>query len=103
LTSKPITADATASSSELDGEQMAAPGEGEIARAQQDKTGFGEQADLSSNLEGKRAEQEEMRKEVRGEAEAGGEGEGDWGNRANVDVEEALGGRGVPVIVAVEE
>ncbi|MCJ1463910.1 hypothetical protein MMC07_002519 [Pseudocyphellaria aurata] len=69
--------------SNLDGEQMRAAGEGEIYKAQQEKTGFGEQGDLAAGLDRKREEQDRI-KEERGEK--GGEGE--------VDVEAAVGGRG---------
>lgn len=69
--------------SNTDGEQMRAAGEGEIYKAQQEKTGFGEQGDLAADMDRKREEQDRI-KEERGEE--GGEGE--------VDVEAAVGGRG---------
>lgn len=40
-------------------------GEGEIAEAQDNKTGFGEQADLASDLDKKKAEQADARTEMK--------------------------------------
>jgi hypothetical protein len=51
--------------SDLDGEQMRAPGEGDVYRQQFKKTGFGEQEDLVSDLDKKKAEQAGARKEMK--------------------------------------
>lgn len=66
-----------------DGEQMRAAGEGEIYKAQREKTGFGEQGDLAAGMDRKREEQDRIKEE---RWQQGGEGE--------VDVEAAVGGRG---------
>lgn len=68
--------------SDLEGEQMCAAGDGDIAAAQDDKHGFGEQSSLTSDLDRKKAEQAEIKEARRG----GGGGKG-------VDVQGALGGR----------
>lgn len=68
--------------SDLDGEQMRAPGEGDIASAQDSKHGFGEQGDLASDLDRKKDEQATI-KEARGSDQGGG----------GVDVGAAIGGR----------
>ncbi|KAL8731103.1 MAG: hypothetical protein Q9166_003631 [cf. Caloplaca sp. 2 TL-2023] len=72
--------------SNLTGEQMRAPGEGEIASAQDDKHGFGEQADLASGLDRKKEEQQERLEERYngGSSRKGGPG--------GVDVQSAIGG-----------
>ncbi|KAL6720815.1 hypothetical protein ACLMJK_002740 [Lecanora helva] len=70
--------------SNTEGEQMRAAGDGDIAAAQDKKHGFGEQSDLASELDRKKAEQARM-KEPRG---YGGGGGGD------VDVQGAIGGNG---------
>ena len=67
--------------SNQEGEQMRAAGDGDIAAAQQSKHGFGEQSSLTSNLDGKKAEQAKIKDERRG----GGGGKG-------VDVQGVLGG-----------
>ena len=67
--------------SDLEGEQMCAAGDGDIAAAQDDKHGFGEQSSLTSDLDRKKAEQAEIKEARRG----GGVGKG-------VDVQGALGG-----------
>lgn len=64
---------------------MRAAGEGDIYKAQMEKTGFGEQGDLAAGMDRKREAQDKI-KEERGQE--GGEGEVD------VDVEAAVGGRG---------
>lgn len=61
--------------------------EGDVYLAQSTKSGFGEQEDLSADLERKKAEQGPAREAVKGERE-----------RA-VDVGGALGGRGGPAVV----
>ena len=73
--------------SNVEGEQMRAAGEGDVARAQDHKTGFGEQADLASDLDRKKAEQAPMREDIKEERERG------------VDVGGAIGGRGGPAVV----
>ena len=69
--------------SDLEGEQMRAAGDGDIAAAQDGKHGFGEQASLTSGLDRKKAEQAEMKDERRGGRGSGGKG---------VDVQGVLGG-----------
>lgn len=67
--------------SDLEGEQMRAAGDGDIASAQDTKHGFGEQQDLASDLDRKKAEQAEI-KDARGSSGGGG----------GVDVKAAMGG-----------
>ena len=71
--------------SNTEGEQMAAGGEGQIAQAQRDKGGFGEQGDLAGDMDRKKDEQARI-KESRG---MDGDGYGEGGG---VDVEGAVGG-----------
>lgn len=68
--------------SNQEGEQMRAAGDGDIASAQDTKHGFGEQQDLASDLDRKKAEQAEI-KDARGSG-SGGRG---------VDVQAAVRGR----------
>ena len=49
---------------ELDGEQMRAPGEGEVMAAQEHKTGTGEEKSLTSELDRKKEEQQGMREKI---------------------------------------
>jgi len=67
--------------SNLDGEQMRAPGEGEIYEKQFNKTGFGEQKDMASDLDRKKAEQAGAREEIKEQ------------RQQNVDVGGVLGDR----------
>ena len=60
---------------------MRAAGEGDIYKAKFNKTGFGEQDDLASDLNRKKAEQASMREKVKEE------------RSEKVDVGGALGGR----------
>ena len=62
---------------------MRAAGDGDIAVAQEGKHGFGEQSDLASGLDRKKAEQAKI-KEARNGSEGGG----------GVDVQAAVGGAG---------
>ncbi|KAI9819619.1 MAG: hypothetical protein M1827_007069 [Pycnora praestabilis] len=73
--------------SELEGEQMRAPGEGEIMAMQGKKTGMGEQKSLTSDLDRKKEEQAPERERIMGERKQG------------VDVDGALGDRGGPATV----
>lgn len=73
--------------SELDGEQMRAPGEGDIMQKQFEKSGFGEQEDLASDLDRKKEEQAGAREEIKSQ------------RRENVDVGGALGQRTGPAVV----
>jgi len=68
---------------DLDGEQMRAPGEGEVFRAQLDKKdqGWGEQDSLTSGLDRKKAEQQSARDEIKQERKAGGNVDGQTGGR----------------------
>ena len=68
--------------SNTEGEQMRAAGDGDIAKAQEGKHGFGEQGDLTAGLERKKAEQAGIK-----DARRGGGGGG-------VDVGSAMGGKG---------
>ncbi|KAL9127916.1 MAG: hypothetical protein Q9217_003302 [Psora testacea] len=67
--------------SNLEGEQMRPAGEGEVAKTQETKHGFGEQEDLASGLDRKKAEQDRV-KDMRRQAGGGG----------GVDVGAVLGG-----------
>ncbi|KAL8947895.1 MAG: hypothetical protein Q9222_005870 [Ikaeria aurantiellina] len=78
--------------SSLTGEQMRAPGEGDIASAQDKKHGFGEQADLASGLDRKKEEQQERLDE---RYSGGGSGTGGPGG---VDIQSAIGGGGKGVV-----
>ncbi|MCJ1378371.1 hypothetical protein MMC17_001469 [Xylographa soralifera] len=73
--------------SNLDGEQMRAPGEGDIYHQQFGKSGFGEQDDLAGDLDRKKAEQAGAREEVKSE------------RKEDVDVGGALGNRVGPSVV----
>lgn len=96
----------TVSSSENDGEQMRAPGEGEIADAVQNKAekgGFGEQESLTRDMDAKKAEHEEKLKKYGLLPERDPEEREDWsGAGKEVDIDAALGGRG-PAVVGVGE
>ena len=72
---------------DLDGEQMRAPGEGEVMAAQWNKTGMGEQKSLTSDLDRMKAEQSGQRSEVQ------------QSRREDVDVDGALGQTGGPATV----
>ncbi|KAL8658734.1 MAG: hypothetical protein Q9226_000805 [Calogaya cf. arnoldii] len=80
--------------SSLEGEQMRMPGEGEIASAQGNKHGFGEQADLASGLDRKKEEQQQR---LEDRYNGGSSGKGGPGG---VDVAAAIGGRGKGVVGA---
>lgn len=92
-----------------EGEKMRAPGEGDVAEAVTKgagKTGAGgEQESLSQNLEAK-AEAHKQALHERGErtgAEIEEEEKEDWtGKKDGVDLERALGGRGIAVVEAPE-
>ena len=70
---------------------MRAPGEGEVYEQQFNKSGFGEQQDLASDLDRKKAEQAEMRKEVKEQRDQ------------DVDVGGVLGQRGGPAVPSYVE
>lgn len=97
------------SKSELDGEQMRAPGEGEVASAVTEKKfgGHGEEKAMTQNMEEKTQAHKEAlheRGERTGAEIEGEEGEEDWtGKKGDVDLGEALGGRGKAVVLAAEE
>lgn len=99
LVSRPLsnsTAE-TASSSELEGEQMRAPGEGDVADAvknKADKGGFGEQKSLTADLDAKKAEHEEKLEKYGLLPQR----DTDWIGSKEVDVQGALGGRGTAVV-----
>ena len=87
--------------SDLEGEQLGAGGEGDIAKAQETKTGFGEQAGLASDMDRKREEQDEIKEERRANGMPGGPQGGPTGDHPGaglreedrgVDVKSALGG-----------
>ena len=73
--------------SDLDGEQMRAPGEGDIYKQQFNKSGFGEQEDLAGDLDRKKAEQAGAREEKKSQ------------RKDAVDVGGALGNRVGPSVV----
>lgn len=83
--------------SNTEGEQMRAAGEGDIAKAQETKTGFGEQSSLASDMDRKREEQDQIKDERRVTGTPGGPtgdhpGEGPREEGRGVDVKSALGG-----------
>ncbi|KAG0647975.1 hypothetical protein D0Z07_5682 [Hyphodiscus hymeniophilus] len=63
---------------DLDGEQMRAPGEGEIMDAQLNKkdAGWGEQGSLTSDLDRQKAEQKDAREDMKEARGAGGNVDG---------------------------
>ena len=80
---------------------MRAAGDGEIAKAQETKTGFGEQSNLTSDLDRKREEQDKAKEERSATDTSGGPhggstgdrpGEEPWEEERGVDVKSALGG-----------
>ena len=92
--------------SELDGEQMRAPGEGEVAEAVRTGGGGGHagEGSLTANMDQKAAEHKEILHE-RGErtgAEIEAEDKEDWTGK-KADVGEALGGRDTKVVLAADE
>lgn len=91
--------------SELDGEQMRAPGEGEVADAVKGGGGGGHlgEGDLVSDMD-RKAREHDAELKRRGERtgkEIDEEEHEDWTNRS-ADVGEALGGRGTKVVLAPE-
>ena len=66
---------------------MRAPGEGDVYKAQFDKSGFGEQKDLASDLDRKKEEQSGLRDEIKDQRHKG------------VDVGGVLGQSGGPAVV----
>ncbi|KAL9100142.1 MAG: hypothetical protein Q9163_004443 [Psora crenata] len=68
--------------SDLEGEQLRPAGEGDVAKTQERKHGFGEEADMASGLDRKKAEQARIKDARR---QDGGDG--------GVDVGEVLGGK----------
>lgn len=68
---------------DLNGEQMRAPGEGEIMNAQFDKknAGWGEQNSLTSDLDRQKAEQKEARENIQAQRRGGANVDGGAGNR----------------------
>ena len=63
---------------------MHAPGEGDIANAQDHKHGFGEQESLTAGLDRKREEQDRLKQGSTGEE----------GSDRGVDIQGAVGGKG---------
>lgn len=72
--------------SNTEGEQMRAAGDGDIAKAQETKGGFGEQEDLASGLDRKKEEQRQIK-----EGRHGGSS-GNSGGGGGVDIGGVLGG-----------
>lgn len=68
---------------DLEGEQMRAPGEGEIMDAQFDKknAGWGEQGSFTSDLDRQKAEQSGAREEIQAARQQGANVDGGAGNR----------------------
>lgn len=86
---------------------MRAPGEGDVAAAVRGGGGGGhaEEKEVGGDLERKRGEHDEelRRRGERTQEEIEREGREDWtGARGGVDVEGAIAGRGVGVVVAPE-
>ena len=80
---------------------MAAAGDGDIAKAQETKSGFGEQSSLTSGMDRKREQQDELKDERRAAGIPGGPEGGPTGDHPfaglreedrGVDVKSALGG-----------
>lgn len=92
--------------SDLDGEQMRAPGEGEVSEAVHNKPGggFGGEKSLTEDIDRQANEHaDELHK--RGERtgkEIEEEANEDWTGK-KADVEEALSGRGNKIVLAPEE
>jgi hypothetical protein len=92
-----------------EGEQMRAPGEGDVANAVMGgagkRGGGGEQESLTENIDAK-AEAHKQALQERGErtgAEIEEENNEDWtGKKNSVDLGRALGGRGMAVVEAPE-
>ncbi|PBP26273.1 hypothetical protein BUE80_DR002796 [Diplocarpon rosae] len=68
---------------DLDGEQMRAPGEGEVMDAQFNKknAGWGEEGSYTSDLDRQKAEQQGAREEIKAARKAGENVDGGAGNR----------------------
>jgi hypothetical protein len=66
---------------DLEGNQTATFGEGDVAHAQEHKAGFGEEQSLTSDLDRKKAEQKEAREEIKSERQAGQSVDGSGGGR----------------------
>ena len=68
---------------DLNGEQMAAPGEGKVMDAQLNKNnaGWGEQNSLTSDLDRKKVEQREAREEIKADRKQGVDVDGSAGGR----------------------
>lgn len=91
---------------DLEGEQMRAPGEGEVAEAVKSGGGGGhaEQDSLTENLDAK-TEDHKQQLHDRGErtgAEIEEEEKEDWSDK-KADIGEALGGRGTKIVLAAEQ
>lgn len=92
----------------LEGEQMRAPGEGEVADAVRQGGGGGHkgQEDLGADMDRKKEEHDQALKArgMRTSEEIEAEEKEDWtGKKGDVDVGEALGGRDTKVVLAPEE
>ncbi|CZS89223.1 uncharacterized protein RCO7_04738 [Rhynchosporium graminicola] len=74
---------------DLDGEQMRAPGEGEVFRKQLDKKqeGWGEEGSYTDGLERMKEEQKEKREEIKEQRREGGSGAVDGGAGGRVSNE----------------
>jgi len=68
---------------DLDGEQMRAPGEGEVMQAQFDKknAGWGEEGSYTSDLDRQKAEQKGRREDIKAARSEGANIDGGAGNR----------------------
>lgn len=68
---------------DLEGEQMRAPGEGEVMESQFNKknAGWGEQGSLTSDLDRQKAEQQAAREDVKEQRKYGGNVDGGAGKR----------------------
>lgn len=90
----------------LEGEQMRAPGEGEVADAVKSGGGGGhkEEASLTENLDAK-TEDHKQELHARGQrtgAEIEEEEKEDWSDK-KADIGQALGGRGTGIVLAAEQ
>lgn len=67
---------------QLDGEQMRPAAEGDVMRAQFNKTGTGEEKSLTSDLDRKKEEQQGSREQMQHQRKAAAQGGGDLGQSA---------------------
>ncbi|KAI9858528.1 MAG: hypothetical protein M1824_004264 [Vezdaea acicularis] len=84
---KPDKPDLGDPADDLDGEQMRAPGEGDVMRAQQSKTGMGEQEEIGGDLDRKKIEQQGKRQSIQDQRQHGVDVDGDTNRSGPAAVE----------------